>query len=171
MPIKSGPTPESMAELQAAVLAMKVMDKELRSDVNKETRSQGNDIWRRELAGNASTTMDQLVLVKGGRVAAGNPPRLLGATSRRPLSGGLVPDSRGKGFEFGTKDRDKFKTYDRRSKNGGSHKVSRRTRRQLPEFTAQGRVIWPAVASTMPRMVSLWTQTIVRKVHEKFEGK
>jgi len=160
-----------MRELQAAVLGMKAMDKELRSEVNKATREQANPIWRAELAGNASTTMDQLVLVKGGRVAAGNPPRLIGAPSRRALSGGLVPDEEAKGFEFGVNDRNAEKTYTRRSRNGGSHQVTRRTRRQMPERAPRGRVIWPAVAETMPRLVSLWTQTIVRKVYEKFEGK
>ena len=171
MPIKAGPSPESLRELQAVTLAMKAMDKELRSDINAATRDKVNPLWRGLLAMNATTTMDDLVLVKGGRVAAGNPPRLIAASSRRPLRAGLVPDRQGKGFEFGTTDRDFQRTYDRRSKKGGSHKVTRHTRRQLPEYTPKGRVVWPAVADAMPRVISLWTQLIMRKVYDKFEGK
>lgn len=172
MPIKAGPTPESLAAVKASVLAMKVMDKDLRKVINDQTRLEGNELWRGLLAMNATTTMDMRMLVKGARVAAGNPPRLIAAASKRKaLSGGMTPDRYGKTAEFGVKDREATSTYERKSRSGGTHQVTRRTRRGLPAYEPAGRVVWPAVADAMPRMISLWTQTIIRTVYEKFEGK
>jgi hypothetical protein len=171
-PIKAGPTPESLKELQVAVLAVKVMDKDLKRSIDQATREQVTGMWQGELAGNSSTIMDDRVLVKGARVAAGNPPRLIASASRRPIGAGLVPDRHGRSFEFGTKDREKQTTYTRTNRrNAGSHQVTRRTRRQLPDFTKSGRVVFPAVASTMPRAISLWTQLIMRKVYDAFGDK
>ena len=62
MPIKAGPTPESLAELKAVVLATKVMDKELRRSINQATREQGNELFRGLLQMNAVTTMDMRML-------------------------------------------------------------------------------------------------------------
>lgn len=174
MPIVTGPSPASMAELRAATLALKAVDKDLRREMNQATRDTLNPIWREALAGNASTTIEQALLVKGARVAAGNPPRMIASASKRPLNkrSTLVADRHGRAFEFGTKDREKVQTYTRKNRGGsGSHQVTRRTRRQLPAFKPQGRVIFPAVADTMPRMVSLWASIILRKVYEAFEGK
>lgn len=169
----AGPSPASLAELRAATLALKAADKDLRRAINQTTRDQINPIWRGALAGNASTPLETALLVKGARVQAGNPARLIAANSKRPAVKGstLVPDRYGRAFEFGTKEPNKYGTYTRRSRNGGSHQVTRRTRRQLPSFRPQGRVIFPAVAETMPRMVSLWAGLIVKKVYDAFEGK
>lgn len=172
MPIKAGPTPESLAELKAVVLATKVMDKELRRSINQATREQGNELFRGLLQMNAVTTMDMRMLAKGARVAAGNPPRLIAAASKRKaLSGGMIPDRYGKTAEFGVKDREAVSTYERKSKRGGSHQVKRRTRRGLPAYEPAGRVVWPAVADAMPRLISLWTKLTIRKVYDAFEGK
>lgn len=172
MPIKSGPTPESLAELKAATLAVKLMDRDMRRSVDQATREHVTGMWQGELAGNSSTIMDDRVLVKGARVAAGNPPRLIAAASKRALADGLVPDRHGRSFEFGAKDREAKTTYTRRNRHsGGSHQVSRRTKRHLPQFTSSGRVVFPAVASTMPRAISLWTQLIMRKVYDAFGDK
>lgn len=173
MVIKAGPTPASLAELQAVVLAFKVMDRELRSDVNKATRETLNPMWRGLLAANAATPMQQQLLAKGARVAAGNPPRLLAATSKRPIKRGstLTADRYGRAWEFGSKSQGDYSTYTRRSRNGRSHQVRRRTRAQLPSYVASGRVVFPAVAEAMPRMVSLWTQIAMRKSYEAFESR
>lgn len=171
----SGPSPASLAELRAATLALKTVDKDLRKAMNQATRDQLNPIWREALAGNVSTPLQTAILVKGARVAAGNPSRLFASASKRPAVKGsaLVPDRYGRAWEFGTKDRDRYQTYTRKNRGagGGTHEVTRRTRRQLPEFRKQGRVVYPAVADTMPRMVSLWASIVIKKVYDAFEGK
>lgn len=174
MAIVAGPSPASLAELRAATLALKAVDKELRRDMNAAVRDQLNPIWRESLAGKASTSLETKLLVKGARVAAGNPPRMIASSSKRTVSkrSTLVADKHGRAFEFGTKEPEKYRTYTRKNRGGsGSHQVTRRTRRQLPAYKPQGRVIFPAVADTMPRMVSLWASLILKKVYDAFEGK
>lgn len=167
------PSVKSRAEFRAAALAFRAADKDLRRAINKATRDAGNIIWRDEVARAASTKMDRLVLVKGARIKAGNPAQAIGASSRRPLRDGLIPDKHYAGFEFGSRRRNAATTYTRRSKNGGTHKVTRRTREQLPGKPSQGtgRVIYKAWYRSGPRLVSLWTQTIFRHVYEAFGEK
>lgn len=162
--------PRSMAELRGIVLALKAVPREVRNEINKTTRGELNTIWREEMAERVGGMphVDQLVLGKGARVKPGNPAQVIAASSRRPLSGGLIPDQRAKGFEFGTDDREKLRTYRRKNRrNGGMHTVTRRTRRQLPKRTPEGRAIYPAYARMGPRMISLQVQTIVRIINER----
>jgi hypothetical protein len=162
-----------MVEIRGAVLGFKNAERKIKSEINKETRQVLGKIWKEEIEGRVAgmPRVDQLVLGKGASVKAGNPATLKAATSTRPLSGGLVPNDRAKGFEFGTDDRNKTSTYTRRSPKGKSHSVTRRTTRHLPARAPEGRVIWPAFAETGPRIVSLWVQIIVRNLHEAIEGK
>jgi len=157
--------------LRAVVLALKAMDKDTRADISKVTRDTLNPIWREAIATHAAgSRMDNLVFGKGARVAAGNPSRAIAASSRRPLrrgAGGFIPDQQGRALEFGA-DRSSVATYRRRGK-GKAHSVTRHTNRGLPARNRKGRVVYPAFAEVAPRMVSLWTQTIVRRLHEAFE--
>lgn len=156
-------------ELRAAALAMKAMPRELRSDINKFTRQTMAGPWKELVAAKQITTQDKRIYA-GARIKAGNPPTATAATSKRKLSGGLVPAERWKGFEFGTDDREQTQTYTRKNRrNAGTHRVTRRTYRQLPARTPSGRVVYPAFAEIAPRMVSGWVQIIVRKTYEALE--
>lgn len=162
------------AELRGAVLALKAVDRDIRNAINRATRRELNPIWQDELAGKVAglPRVDQLVLGRGARVRAGNPVTLRAASSTRPLSGGLVPNLKAKGFEFGTDNRDATSTYTRRNRrNGGSHSVTRRTLRHLPARAKSGRAVWPAVSGTAPRLASLWVQIIVKTINDAAEGK
>lgn len=150
-------------ELRAAVLALRAADRDLRNTINRQTRATLNPVWRGIVNANATSAMDAAVLAKGARVAPGNPPAFVAAASRRALSGGLVPDAQWQAFEFGTGNRGKYRTYQTRSRKGNAYTVTRRTSNQLPRRAKGGRVVYPAVAETMPRAVSLWVQTIVRE--------
>lgn len=155
-------------ELQATVLALKQARRDIRNDINRTTRQVMNPVWRGLVADRASTPLARRVLNTGVRVAAGNPPQLIAAGSRRALPGGLVPASDWHGVEFGANP-DQVTTYRRRSKNGGTHPVRRHTTRQLPRRTRAGRVVWPAVRDIAPRLASLWVQMVVRKFAEATE--
>ncbi|MBX9243413.1 hypothetical protein ICW40_01155 [Actinotalea ferrariae] len=157
-------------ELQAATLALKAADRELRNDINRSTTQTIGPVWKSVVAQHATGQMDARVLAQGARVKAGNPPTAVAATSRRKLRGGLVPVASWHAWEFGA-DRNAVTTYQRRSKTGGTHKVTRHTRRQLPPRIRTGRVIFPAFADVAPRAVSLWVQLIVRKYADAAEGK
>jgi hypothetical protein len=154
--------------LQAAVLAFKLADRGLKKRVNDATRTHLNAPWKAGIASRASTPLEQRVLVPGARVAAGNPPRFVAYNSRRRLRGGLIPDEEGYAVEFGAAD--DTATYQRRSKKGGSHEVTRHTARQLPRRRKYGPVM--QTANEMGhRAASLWVQLIVKVYYDASEGK
>lgn len=155
-------------ELRAAVLALKAARREVRNDINRATRQTLAPIWKQEVGQRARTTQDQRVLARGARIAAGNPPSVVAASSRRALSGGLVPVESWHAVEFGA-NRDAVTTYQRTSPGGVVHQVTRHTRRGLPPRYRSGRVLYPAVAGTIPRLAALWVQLIVRKFNEAAE--
>lgn len=167
MPILQ-PSAASSEVFRAAALALKLMPRQIRNDINRETRAKINPAWREAVAGKASTEMDRRVLVKGARVAPGNPTQLLAATSKKPLSGGLVPNDRdaAAAYEFGTPNPNAETTYTRK---GAS--VTRHTERQLPWRRKDGRVVYAAFAQVAPRIASLWIQIIVRNIYEAHERK
>lgn len=170
-----GPSARTVPLLRATVLAFKGLDKKVRKQINDETRGTLNPEWREAIATRAAgSKMDYAVFGKGARIAAGNPARLISTASRRPLrkgTNGFVPNSHGRLLEFPTGTPGKVSTYRRRSGNGGTHEVKRRTMTGLPARRRGGRVVYPAVADVMPRFVSMWVQIVVRNIHESLEGK
>lgn len=159
--------------LRAAVLAVKAANRDLRRDINAATRETMNPEWRRAVADNLNGRdhFTTRLLDNGVRIAAGNPPAAKAAQSKRGIgkSRRLTPAQHYALAEFGASNTERTSTYSRRSRNGGSHTVTRRTRRGLPARNPRGRVIYPAFAEIAPRMVSLWVQLIVRKYHEALE--
>lgn len=168
--LKVQPSATAMREFTAVALAMKLVGKEIRSDINKATRDTLNPIWRTIIGIHAAGKMDQLILVKGARIRAGNPASAMAGTSTKALSGGGKPVDLSRAWEFGSTNRAATMTYDRKNKKaGGTHSVTRRTQRQVPGAQRNGRVVYPAFAEIAPRMVSLWVQIIVRKIYEAYE--
>ncbi|WP_413450208.1 hypothetical protein AA0Y32_06020 [Georgenia phoenicis] len=166
---------ENSPQLQAAVLAMKAADKDLRRDINQATRETMNPVWKSLVDAHMAGTsvMANRVLNKGVRIAAGNPPRAVAATSTRGVGDGkrVTPARDYAGWEFGAS-RNAYSRYERKNRaRSGYHVVERRTMRHLPPRTPKGRHIYPAFADIGPRMVSLWVQLIVRKYHDAAEGK
>lgn len=159
--------------LEAAVLALKAANRDLRSRINKATRAELAPIWKQEVESQLMGR-DHLTtrLLAGVRVQAGNPPRAMAAQSVRPIGRkALVPSRDYFIGEFGL-DRDAIATYDRKNrKGGGRHKVTRHVNRGKPARRQSGRVAYPAFAETAPRMVSLWVQTIVKLYNDAAEGK
>lgn len=147
-------------ELQAAVLALRLMNRTLASDVNRSTKALLDPIWKEAVARNAVTRVDQRVIVQGTRVKAGNPPVAIAASSVKPLSGGLVPANQWPVIEFGGF-QNKVTTYSRRGTS-----VTRHTARQIPRRVKSGRIAYKALAEVTPRVVSLWVQMIVAKSAE-----
>lgn len=156
--------------LEAAALALKAMDKTLRNDINRSTTKMLNPVWKGAVEANATSTLDRMVIVKGARAKGGNPPVAIAATSKKALSGGLVPQDLWYVQEFGGQF-NKVSTYERVSPKGVRHKVTRHTARQVPARRKSGRVAYKALAEVAPRVVSLWVQMIVAKTYEAFEGR
>lgn len=159
-------------ELKAVVLAFKQLPRAVTAEINKATRDALNPIWKAEIDARVRTPMDARIMAAGARVKAGNPPVVQAASSTRPIgrTRRLRPAEDWQGWEFGG-DREKVTTYERTSKNGGTHKVTRHTARQMPRRIRTGRVAYPAFAATAPRMAARWVQGVVRVIHEAAEGK
>lgn len=164
--------------LQAVVLAMKLADRDLRKRMNNAVRDTINPVWRQAVARHVWDRLDQAVLSKGARIAAGNPPAAVAASSRRRLRGGLVPVDDWARFEFGAVSRDAYTTYQRaahtrrqagRSVQVAAHQVRRRTARQMPPRRTSGRVLYPAFAEVAPRVAALWAQIVVQQYAEASE--
>lgn len=155
------------AAIRAAVLALKAADRGLRSEINKATRTTMTPVWKDLISTRARTSQSKKVLNAGVRIKAGNPPAGVAASSKRKLRGGLVPADSWQAIEFGAPD--KVTTYTRKSRNGGTHEVTRHTTRQLPTRAPKGHVVYPAVKAFVPRLVSLWVQTIVRTYYDAAE--
>ena len=162
-------------ELQAAVLAMKAADKDLRRAINTSTRETMNPTWK-ALVDVESGTLPRMggrVLAAGTRVAAGNPVVLLAASSKRGIGDGkrVVPADLYAAWEFGVGSTEAYSKYERTSKNGTRHTVTRRTMRHLPRRNRQGHAVYQASAEFIPRAISLWLHIIVKKYAEAAEGK
>ena len=157
-----------LREARAASVALRSVDKAVRSDINKQVRAVVTPVWKGEVDKRAQSSMDRVVLAKGTRVASGTSPTLVAASSGRALSGGLKPSTDWKAFEFGAKRNEKLK-YRSKSSKGKSYVVTRRTKRQLPDFKKGGRVLFPAVTEMGPRVMALWTQTAIWRIMQAFE--
>lgn len=156
--------------LQAAVLALKAADRDIRLAISQATRDQVGPLWAQAVQVNARTRTDQAVLARSARIKAGNPPQATAGTSTRRLKGGLVPAEHWAAFEFGGT-YSKQTTYRRASRKGGTHSVTRHTQRQLPPRKATGRVALPAFAEIAPRAVSMWVGIIVKAYSQALEGR
>ena len=160
-------------ELRAVALGMKLIERDVKNAVNRATRAELKPIWQTELdASMAGTNSFTSRLLKGSRVSPGNPPTLYAATSKRGIgkSKRLNPAEHYYLAEFGGRD-SLYRRYTRKSDNGGSHQVKRRTNTGLPLPFSKGRVVYPAASQAIPRLASLWVQVFVRTVYEAADGK
>lgn len=153
-------------EARAASTALRAIDAETRKQVNKQTRAVVNPAWQSEVKSRTRTKQDDLILAKGTRVNVGARPVLTAANSGKALRGGLVPNQVWAKWEFGSSKRDLRKTYTGRSPKGKQYKVTRRTSQQMPPRIGKGRVLYPAVSDTGPRVYALYTQTTIRAIYD-----
>lgn len=155
--------------LQALIAAMKTMDRETAKNIRRFTKSEMDPAWRQAVAEHARTSLDHAVLASTARLAVSDQNvTLKSASVGRSLSGGLSPKADFAAVEFGV-NRDKTATYTATSRKGKPFKVTRHTQRQMPPRVRKGRVVYPAAADIIPRLASLWVQTVVRTFHEQLE--
>jgi hypothetical protein len=142
--------------LQAAVLAWRLADRDLRKRINDATRTTFNTPWRTGIEQRCRTPLERRVLLTGARIKAGNPPEFQAATSRKALRGGLVPESGWAGVELGV---DQSRT-----------KGKRHTTHQLPARRKKGPV-FHTLADMAHRAPRLWAQLIVKTYIDAAEGR
>lgn len=156
-------------ELQAVLLAMRALPRDVAKEIRKQTRSVIVPEWKKAVAENASSLFESRVLVQTARATVTDRQvTLTAATVGRPLSGGLNPKTQYHSAEFGA-DQGQQTTYGARSRRGKQFQVTRHTTRQLRPRKRTGYVVYPAAAEIIPRIAALWVQTTARALHEAFE--
>lgn len=151
-------------ELQAALLALQTVGKEVKAQVRKWTRQVVLPEWKKGLEQRAVSRLDTKVLVKSSSVQVRDTNVVLRSGAKGKLKDITKP------VEFGT-DRDSWTEYQGRSPKGKPYKVKRHTKRQLAWHRREGRVVYPTANDLIPRVASLWVQTVIRTFHEHMERK
>ncbi|RPE75198.1 MULTISPECIES: hypothetical protein [unclassified Frondihabitans] len=150
-------------ELQAVVLRLKTVDREIATQINKATRAMAEPVWKEAVRASVTNRMETRVLSDTARVSVsrGN-VTLKSATIGKSLAGGTKPYEIAHAVEFGA---------DRESSRQTLTSKKRHTKRQFRPRNRKGYVVYPAAAEVIPRIASLWAQTVVRTLHEVIEGK
>lgn len=164
-------------QLQAAVLAVRLADRQVRKVVRAETTAAFRQPWKANIRQAAQTQARRFpalptMLRAGVTFTAGNPPEGVAYASTRPLRGGLVPAQRYEGAEMGTSRR-LFITRDywSTSPKGRRFRVrERHTARQMPPENDSGWVLYPTVRKMAPQVVTFWVASIVRAYRQALEG-
>lgn len=152
MPVKITDSPE----LLAVILTLKQSGPAVRKEMRAAARKEANGLWKPLLNERAQTRHQQAVIVKGARVNVSlDKFELLAATSRRALSGGLIPASQWHGAEFGMTP--KAITYVR---NGSTVKSD--SGAQFGARVPRGQVVFPSARKAGPRIVAAWIHGAVR---------
>lgn len=151
-------------EMQAALLALQTVGKEVKTQVRKYTRQMVLPEWKKGLEKRAASKLDTKVLVKSSSVTVRDTNVVLKSGAKGKLKDITKP------VEFGT-DRDSWREYQGRSPKGKSYNVKRHTRRQLAWSRQEGRVVYPTANELIPRIASLWVQTIIKTFYENMERK
>ena len=150
--------------MQAALLALKTVGKETKAQVRKYTRPMVQQEWKKGLEAKSSSKLDQKVLVKSASVTVRDTNVVLKSGAKGKLKELTKP------VEFGS-DRDSWREYQGRSPKGKSYKVKRHTRRQLAWHRREGRLVYPTANDLIPRIASLWVQTVIKTFYEALERK
>lgn len=159
----------SSPELQAAILALKGMERSIATQTRRAIKSITQDEWQRAVLGGTTRAAEVRVLGDTARVAVSNQNiTLKSATVGRSLAGGYKPSQLARGYEFGS-NRDRVATY-KAHRGGKEFTVTRHTTRQFPTIRKSGPV-YGAAAQVIPRFAALFVQTVVRTFYEAIEGK
>lgn len=153
------------AELRDVVLAINQSDREIQRAIRTFTKAEITRPWLEAISDQASTPLERRVIANTATVAVSNQNiRIQSAAKGRKLSGGLQPKTDYAPVEFGAAPRKQ--TYTRKG-----HKVKRNTTAQFRRPNRNGYVFYPAASRMIPRLASLWVQTVVKTYGDIFDGK
>lgn len=152
-------------ELQDVALALQNSDRDTRRAIRTFTKAELTRPWLTAIDSEATTRLEKIVISETATVQVSDQNiRIQSAAKGRQRSGGLSPKHDYAAVEFGAGH--KKKTYTREG-----HKVTRNTTAQFRGRRTQGYVFYPAAADMIPRLASLWVQTVVKTIGLIFDGK
>ncbi|MCA0377874.1 MAG: hypothetical protein LCH36_00335 [Actinobacteria bacterium] len=159
----------SSRELQALILSVRRANREIQGEIRKHTKTMITPEWRKALAEQSLTKVEQIVLVDTARVTVSNQNVTLRAGGlAKKLSGGAKAFEIAPQVEFGTP----MKVIKYSGRRGTKRfPVTRRGNMQFRQVNKRGWVVYPAVAQILPRLAALWVQTAVRTFAEAIEKK
>ena len=164
----------SSRQLQAVILAVKQLDREVRKEIRQQTRAVVRPEWERAVREHASTRLEQRVFGSTARaVVSDQNVTLKAAHIGKALSGGLKPSLNYAPVEFGA-NRNEFRPISTKATRTATQSLrlkKRRTLRQFRPANKRGYVVYPAAANIIPRIAALWAQTAARTIHEAFESR
>lgn len=135
--------------LQGVIVALKHSDRETRKSIRQYTKANMTRPWLDAIDKEASTVVERRVIASTATVAVSDQNiRIQSAAKGRPLSGGLNPKVHYGPVEFGSSRHKQFRPRNR-----------------------SGYVFYPAAKKMIPRLASLWVQTVVKTFADIFEGK
>ena len=148
---------------------MRRADSGVRKIISSDMRSVMGPVWKESVNQHltGSGRLEARLLTPGVRIAAGNPPQLIAASSTRRVGrGDLTPTANWQIYEFGSHGTKPSQVTNRKGTT-----YSRRTRTGLPAYRKAGRVLYPAAGHVLPRIAAYWVQAIVRAFLDAAEGK
>jgi hypothetical protein len=153
------------AELRDVILALKNSGTEVRRAVRAYAKAEMVEPWRREILNRSATSLERKVISATATISVSDQNiRVQSAAKGRKLRGGLQPKYDYGPVEFGMQPR---KTaYTRKG-----HRVIRTTGTSFKGPNRSGYVFYPAAREMIPRLASLWVQTVVKVYADIFSGK
>ena len=174
----------SSQELQATILSIRSAPKNIQQNIKQYAKADIVPAWQQELADQEHDNLQARLLIGTGRATVTNTTvNLRSGGVNAAVSGGLSTDSlnplgRGgdqhsyKAAEFGANRYLTNKAYTSHSKKGKAYTVhNRHTQRQFLPANKNGYVVYPAARKVIPRVAALWVSTVIRTMHDAFEGK
>jgi hypothetical protein len=136
-------------EWDAAVAAMKVIDRSFASAIKKYIKAMADPETKKAVQQRVRTKLQQRVLANTTTTAVSNASVTMKAGSRGlPLSGGLTMSAAAAPTDFGS---NKYKQFGPRSR--------------------KGKAFYPGALSMVPRIGSMWAQTVVKTIALSLTGK
>ena len=161
----------SSRELLTVLRGLRQLDRETKKHLRQGLKGMVQQAWQQTLAQHANTALETRMLVSTARVAISDQNvRLKSASLSRKLSGGLSPSAHYGPVEVGA-DPLPNATEQVRSRKGGTFTRRRDPHRPFKRPNRQGYVVYPSIASVVPRVLAMYTQTFLRAIHEALEGK
>lgn len=153
----------------ASIQALKTFDREVRKQVRQHTKTMAAPEWQKAVREHSSTRLEHRVLADTARVQVSDRNVMLqSARVGRSLAGGAKPKDLARPVEFGTAGNRK-RSVTQRSRNGNSYTYTRQTQKQFRPFKKSGYAVFPAAANIIPRIASLWVQTVARTFADLIE--
>ena len=160
-------------ELQATILALKVVGKDLRKEILKRTRELILNDWDKAVADEISVVGGDIyatrLTMRNTRVKVGTQGFTLQAATRgtKATSGGLISSKHYYLAEFGA---DKKVVPVNGRRGATSYQYKRTVNTGFQRRVKNGRYAFKAAGKIMTRTIALYTQTTIQMIYKAFEG-